>query len=309
MFGYFWTEKLGERKPGIMCPEIAERCLALDPKLILPHDSKAILKTPNPYLDSIVRLVHDDEYVDFVKNAYKNKERSLDSGDTRVTHDIFEQALLSASSGCRAVDAICRGEMKRAFCVVRPPGHHANARRALGFCVFNNVAVAARHAQARMGVERVLTVDWDVHPGNGTQEVFWKDPSVFTLSFHEKGQFGASGSPDKIGVDEGKGFCLNVHFEKGTDRKIFVNTFRETILEVADSFRPEFIIISAGFDAHKLDIAAKQELLEEDYAEMTHIVRGVANEYAQGRLLSVLEGGYSVPVLARCVAAHCAAME
>ena len=182
-FGYFWNEKLSQRKTGLLCPESSERCTVLSPELFSGLQSKIEVFNFNSRDANILSLVHDPEYIKKVQTAHSTGLSFLDSGDTRVTSDLYDQALLSASAGCEAIDQILSKKLKTAFCAIRPPGHHANKFRALGFCVFNNLAIAARYAQANFGVRSVLTVDWDVHPGNGTQEIFWEGPTGLTLFF------------------------------------------------------------------------------------------------------------------------------
>ena len=180
--GYFWNEKLSQRQTGPLCPESSERNSVLSPRLFSGLQDKIQLCEFASRDAGLLSLVHDPEYIKKVQTAYAGGLRYLDSGDTRVTPDLFEQALLSASAGCEALDQIMANKINSGFCAIRPPGHHANRYRAMGFCVFNNLAIAARYAQSKFGIRSVLIVDWDVHPGNGTQEIFWEDATVFTLS-------------------------------------------------------------------------------------------------------------------------------
>jgi acetoin utilization deacetylase AcuC-like enzyme len=305
---YLWTPQLAERNGGVLCPEVPARCQVLEPTQVFGAETevKAVDFLGRP--KEILYPVHNEEYVEFVRTAAARRVRALDSGDTRVTENIFEQALLAASAGPQAVDLVMKSQADTAFCAVRPPGHHANRMRALGFCVFNNVAVAAAYAQKQYFLSRVLILDWDVHPGNGTQEIFWEDPSVFVLSFHEKGQFAQSGSAEHVGGGAGEGFNRNVEFDPKTSQKDYRERFAFVVDEVFDIFKPEFVIISAGFDAHSRDPAASQTLEEVDYVAMTEIVLSHADKHCQGRCVSILEGGYNVPVMRDCVAAHCLAL-
>ena len=247
---------------------------------------------------------HDARYIACVRDAHSMNRRYLDSGDTAATPDVFDQALLAASAGCQAIDDICNGTIRRAFCAVRPPGHHANSIRAMGFCVFNNVAVAARYAQNRMNIERVLIIDWDIHPGNGTQEIFWEDPTVFTLSFHQEGLFQESGRPDLRGAGAGQGCNRNIPIPAGTEASAYLHMFEAVVEQIARQFEPELVLISAGFDAHRSDPASQLLLEERHFAKMTEVVVRQTIGFTGDRLVSLLEGGYNPPVLTSCVAAH-----
>ncbi len=302
--GYFWNGELARRKAGVLCPEVPARIELCAPHLVLDPSWSAQHYDFVSRDSSILSPVHSVEYIDFVRTAYQQKKRALDSGDTRVTPDIFPQALLAASAGCEALDKILQDEILRAFCCVRPPGHHANATRALGFCVFNNAAVAARYAQAQ-GLSKILIVDWDVHPGNGTQEIFWEDDSVFVLSLHQDGLFGESGSAHWQGQGNGLGFTRNICFPEGTGGDVYIPRFRQELFSVCTDFLPRLIILSAGFDAHQRDPAANIQLSTEDYGQLTRIICEAAQKYCHNRLLSLLEGGYNVFSLVDSVKEHC----
>lgn len=303
-FGYYWTAALAERDTGWSCPEKPERVKVLSPDKIVDERAGVAHFDFQAKDASLLSLAHDDCYVASVQDASTSNRRYLDSGDTMVTADIFTQALLAASAGCAAIDDICTGRILRAFCAVRPPGHHANRVRALGFCVFNNVAIAARYAQTNYGVGRVLIIDWDVHPGNGTQEIFWEDPTVFTLSFHQADLFPETGRHDLCGGGAGVGFNRNVPYPPGTDAETYLRTFESILEKITRDFRPELVLISAGFDAHRHDPASKLQLEQRHFAEMTDIVLRHAGGTAGGRILSVLEGGYNPIGLANCVTTH-----
>ena len=303
-FGYYWTAALAERDTGWSCPENPERIKVLSPDRIVDEKVGVAHFAVQPKEASILSLAHDDCYVTAVEEAHDSRRRYLDSGDTMVTSDVFTQALLAASAGCAAMDDICTGKILRAFCAVRPPGHHANRVRALGFCVFNNVAIAAKYAQANYGVGRVLIVDWDVHPGNGTQEIFWEDPAVFTLSFHQADLFPETGRIDLRGGGAGAGFNRNVPFPPGTDAATYLQTFEAILEKTTRGFRPELVLISAGFDAHRHDPASNLLLEQRHFAEMTDIVLRHTKGATGGRILSVLEGGYNPIGLVNCVTTH-----
>jgi acetoin utilization deacetylase AcuC-like enzyme len=217
-------------------------------------------------------------------------------------------AYWAAGGALAAVDAIMNKQVEHVFCAVRPPGHHAEAGHAMGFCLFNNVAIAARYVQKKYGLTRVLIVDWDVHHGNGTQHSFEDDPSVLFFSTHQFPHYPGTGRESERGRGAGEGFTINVPMEAGEGDEEYRAVFRKSLLPAADAFKPEFVIVSAGFDAHKDDPLASMELTEEGYADLTGIVAGIAKRHAEGRILSSLEGGYHLTSLAASVDRHIQAL-
>ncbi len=306
--GYYWSPRLSQRDTGFSCPEKATRNEALAPSKLADWPAELTHFEFEARGDEILSLAHDPQYVAKVRKASGSSQRHLDGGDTVATADTFDQALLAASAACNAIDDVYAGRITRGFCAVRPPGHHANRIRAMGFCVFNNVAIAARYAQSRHGVERVLIVDWDIHPGNGTQEIFWEDPTVFTLSFHQDNLFAESGRHELRGAGEGEGFNRNITFPPGTDAGTYLKSFEMVLESILGQFRPELVLISAGFDAHRSDPASSLLLQEDDFARMTEIVLRHSMPFTEGKTVSVLEGGYHPAILAKCVATHVRAL-
>ncbi|MCH8075759.1 MAG: histone deacetylase [SAR324 cluster bacterium] len=303
--GYFWQAGLERRRTSLVCPEKPERCAVLMPERIFRAAGVAgRAETFAARGESILRPVHERVYIEKVKTAHRAGMRYLDAGETEVTADVFEQALWAASAGCEAVERVLAGEFLAAFCAVRPPGHHANRHRALGFCVFNNAAVAAAHALSHPGIDRVMVLDWDVHPGNGTMEIFLDDPAVFTLSIHQAGLFPESGREDIKGRGAGEGFHRNVVIPPGTPTPDYLARFEQALAESVDAFAPALLIVSAGFDAHYGDPASKLGLDADSFAQMTRLALQATAPHTAGRTVSILEGGYNLSALVDCVAAH-----
>ena len=260
--------------------------------------------TPEKASQGLIQAAHTKEHFRRVEDAVENGESLLDA-DTVVSMRSFDAALFAAGGACRAVDAVMKGEAKNAFVNVRPPGHHATAQKAMGFCLFNNVAVAARYAQnAFKEVERVAVIDWDVHHGNGTQGIFYDDPSVFFFSMHQYPWFPGTGSRGETGVGRGLGSTMNIPLKAATKAKDQKLAFEAAIEEIQRKVTPDLIFISAGFDAHLADPLGQLQLEDEDFAAMTRVVKEWADEACEGRIVSVLEGGYDLATLGQTVAAH-----
>jgi acetoin utilization deacetylase AcuC-like enzyme len=203
---------------------------------------------------------------------------------------------------------VVKGEAKTAFCLIRPPGHHANAVKGMGFCVLNNVALAARFARRRLGIERVLIVDWDVHHGNGTQDIFYEDGSVFVFNTHQSPWYPGTGAAHETGAGAGKGTTLNCPFPAGSGRTEILGAFETKLVPAMEKFRPQLVMISAGFDSREGDPLGNFLLTDKDFADLTKIVRGIAAKTADGRVVSMLEGGYNLVGLASAATAHVAAL-
>jgi acetoin utilization deacetylase AcuC-like enzyme len=258
-----------------------------------------------PLTEDVVKQVHHPEVVARVRQAAELGGDWLD-GDTFVSAASFDVALAAAGACVSAVDAVLAGTDRTALCLVRPPGHHATQAQSMGFCLFNNIALAAHHAKTVHGLTRVLVVDWDVHHGNGTQDVFYEDPEVMFFSIQRFGQgfYPGTGDADETGRGRGLGYTRNEPIRFGTRRADYHGCFRNALEESADRIKPELVLLSAGFDAHRDDPIGSLGLETEDFAVLTREVLEVARAHAGGRLVSCLEGGYNLDALAESVEAH-----
>lgn len=244
---------------------------------------------------------HTDKYIKIVQRDVKSGLTTLSTGDVQICPKSYAVALRAAGAVLTAVDLVMNGTAQRAFCVVRPPGHHACSDQGMGFCIFNNIAIGARYAQEKYKIKRVLIVDWDVHHGNGTQEIFHHDSSVFYFSTHQYPLYPGTGAADDVGV----GATLNVPITVSkTSRDEVLNAYEKTLQDEMEKFRPELVMISAGFDAHEEDPLGGLRLKTEDFATLTRSVIKVADKYASGRIVSVLEGGYNLKAIAAAAKAH-----
>lgn len=252
--------------------------------------------------EQICRL-HRGTYFDLLKEYAAGGGGRIEA-DTVVSERSFDVALLAAGAACDAVRRVIAGEDKSALCLVRPPGHHALPQGPMGFCLFNNIAIAAKSAIVEHRLDRVLIVDWDVHHGNGTQEMFWEDDQVGFLSIHRFPFYPGSGDKDEIGSGRGLGYTCNLPIAYGTPRDEILSTLQSHLEEFAAKVRPQLMLISAGFDAHRQDPIGSLQLETEDFATLTRMVRDVAEVHCGGRIVSVLEGGYHPQRLAESVAVH-----
>ncbi len=259
---------------------------------------------PRADLDDCIRTAHRPLHLERLQRAIPAAGLFGLDADTWVSPGSLIAARMAVEGVLDAVDAVMAGRVNNAFCAVRPPGHHAESGRAMGFCLFNNVAIAARYAQRRHGIARVLIVDWDVHHGNGTQEIFYTDPSVFYFSVHQSPLYPGSGRRDEIGAGPGEGYTMNRPLPPGSGDAEYGALFETDLDRAVRGFQPGLILISAGFDAHRDDPLAGMDLTADGFAALTARVRVWADRYAAGRIIACLEGGYHLEALPRSVAAH-----
>lgn len=262
------------------------------------------LLKPAPAALEWITAVHTPEYMARVEKDCRERLGYVDTTDAPAGSNTYEVALAAAGGVLGAIDAVMDKRIQSAFCAIRPPGHHALKDRAMGFCFFNNVAIAARYIQKKHKLARVLIVDWDVHHGNGTQAIFYEDPTVFYFSAHQAPFYPGTGDADEKGQGRGRGFTLNVPLRAGCGDADYRKVFEETLRPAAAAFRPDFVLVSAGFDAAKGDLLGGMKITPEGFAGLTRIVKQIANQSCQGRLVALLEGGYNGDALAASVEAH-----
>jgi acetoin utilization deacetylase AcuC-like enzyme len=301
----FYDPTVLKHEPTADHPESPKRAPAvMNAVHAIERQGRLSIGTPRPATEDQILLVHTRESVDRVRAEIMAGRRELSTGDTEISPGSFVAALAAAGTVTSAVDAVIGGGPRRAFCAVRPPGHHASQSRGMGFCLFNNIAIGARHARRRYGLERILIADWDVHHGNGTQAVFWNDGSVLFFDTHQHPWYPGTGSPDEQGDGKARGLIMNHPFPAGSGRREIVGVFRTDLVAAADRFRPQLVMVSAGFDSRLGDPLGQFTLNDADFAELTDVVIAIAERHAGGRIVSVLEGGYSLDGLARGVSAH-----
>jgi len=286
-------------------PERPERVLAIQDRL---RDGGVLAELevlqPEPVETRWLREVHSPDYISRVEQACADGRPVVDSADTAISPGSWKAALLAAGGALQAVDRVMSGEWANGFVSCRPPGHHAEHNLAMGFCLFNNVAVAAAYLRARHGLDRVAIVDWDVHHGNGTQHIFEDDPSVFYASLHQWPLYPGTGRAQERGRGAGVGATLNCPMDPGAGDDAYLKVMEEQVLPALAKFAPQAILVSAGFDAHRDDPLSATMVTEEGYRRMSRLLLDLAADACQGRLVSMLEGGYDLRALAASVEIH-----
>lgn len=294
-----------KHQTGALHPESPERLKAcLEALKHSQYYEKLYKIVPTPATEEQVAYVHDRDYIQFVKAS--SEHGGMLDPDTVVSKGSFDIALLAAGGALRAADAVMDKKVDNAFCLIRPPGHHALPKSGMGFCLFNNIAITAKYLQKERGVQKVLIVDWDLHHGNGTQEIFYDDDSVFYFSVHQYPYYPGTGAADKTGIGKGLKFTLNVPMSPLNSSEDYIQTFENVLKPAAYDFKPDFILISAGFDAHEDDPLGQMRLTTECYGKLTEIVCEIADNTCDGRIVSLLEGGYNLKALSSSVVEHIA---
>ena len=307
--GFLYDAIYLQHDTGANHPERSERLTTIVQRL----EQKGLLESlvrlkPAPASLEWITTVHTAEYVDRVRKSCQAGIGYVDSPDAPASRGSYEAALNAVGGVQVAIDAVVQRKITNAFCAVRPPGHHALKDQAMGFCLFNNVAIGANYVQKKHKLAKVLIVDWDVHHGNGTQAIFYDDPTVFYFSVHQSPFYPGTGNADEKGEGKGLGFTRNVPLAAGSGDADYAKAFKEQLEPAALHFKPDFVLISAGFDAAEDDLLGRMKVTPETFAELTRIVKRIAERYCHGRLVSVLEGGYHLDSLAACVEAHARAL-
>lgn len=253
---------------------------------------------------SEILLAHEHYYHDLVYRDVESFADQLRTGDTAICEESYDVALEATGAVLEAVDAVMNGIVSSAFCAVRPPGHHATATRGMGFCIFNHIAIAARYAQKRHRLGKITIIDWDVHHGNGTEAIFIEDPTVQYISLHERDIYPHTGPATETGHGKGQGFTLNIPLPGNSDGKLALQAWDDLITPAVDAFQPDFLLISAGFDARVDDPIGGLRWTDETFAEMTRRCVALATKHCDGRIVSMLEGGYNPKGLASAAIAH-----
>ena len=266
--------------------------------------SRLVELKPTPAPLDCIETVHSHEYIERARKSCEGGAGYLDSLDVPISRRSYEAALMAAGGMLTAIDAVMEQKVTNAFCAVRPPGHHALENKAMGFCIFNNIAIGARYIQKKHQLPKILIVDWDVHHGNGTQAAFYDDPNVLYFSVHQYPFYPGTGSQAERGAEKGLNYNINVPLPAGSGDEEYVNAFEQTLAPAALAFSPDFVLVSAGFDAHKEDLLGAMKVTQQGFAKLTQIVKNIAEKSCAGRLVSILEGGYGLEGLAASVEAH-----
>ncbi|NIR29482.1 MAG: histone deacetylase [Gammaproteobacteria bacterium] len=303
--GFVYDPRFLEHQTEAGHPERAERLVAtMDFLKRQPWFSALERVVPQPADRAWVEQVHSAEYIARASEACRRGFSHLDVLDVSISERSWDVALLAAGAALALGDRVIAGQIRNGFALVRPPGHHAERATALGFCLFNNVAIVTRYLQKAHGLDKILILDWDVHHGNGTQHTFEEDPSVLYVSLHQYPFYPGTGAASETGIGRGAGATLNCPMAAGAGDEEYEAAFAQRVLPRIEEYQPEAVVVSAGFDAHRADPLANISLSTEFFRWMSERMLEVAETHAQGRLISLLEGGYNTAVLPQCIAEH-----
>ncbi len=307
--GYLLDDRYLLHNPGTRHPESPKRLVAIQQMLeaLSTIDQWQQLQPRRASFDEL-ELIHNPGHVERIERAAKCAPSYLDF-DTSVSSESYQTALLAAGGVLQCVDSVCSGKLRRVFAFIRPPGHHAGRESARGFCLFNNIAVAAAYARLKYKLKRLAIADIDVHHGNGTQSCFYSDPSILYISSHQFPFYPGSGNFDEVGKDEGKGYTVNFPLPEGTGDSSFVPIYSKIVSLILDQFAPQLILVSAGFDGHFSDPLGGLSLTHVGYASVAASLMLAAERWCDGKICFVLEGGYSLQALKDCIRAIMVEME
>jgi acetoin utilization deacetylase AcuC-like enzyme len=300
---YLYDHVYMQHKTGWGHPEKPDRLKSINESLkAAAYYKDLVMIRPSMPDMKHIEAIHSTSYIQRVKKEIEDDGISyLDSMDTGVCGDSYDVALKAVGGSLTMCDAIMEGKAKNGFCAIRPPGHHAEWDYAAGFCIFNNIAISARYLQSEYGITRIAIVDWDAHHGNGTQHSFESDRSVLYISLHQYPHYPGTGSPSENGSGPSKGYTLNIPMRAGSGDNEYTLAFQDQIVPALHEFRPDVLLISAGFDAHRRDPLSSIMLSSETYGMFTKMLMSVAEAYSQGRVIAFLEGGYDLSSLAESV--------
>lgn len=302
--GFVYSTEYSKHSTEVNHPECAERLKAILERLTKSGILAKLEKiTPEPVKEEWIETIHEKNYIESVKKYCESGIQLVDF-DTQISEESFDIAKLAVGGVLKAIDKVEGGEIQNAFCAVRPPGHHAEANRIMGFCLFNNIAIGAKYLQQKYGLKKVAVVDFDVHHGNGTQNSFYNDETVLFISSHQVPLYPGSGMEFERGTGKGEDFTLNIPLKpESEDIHILEKYFKQVVPKLED-FKPEFILISAGFDAHVLDPLSNLRISTECFGKITQMLKNVAEKYCEGKIVAALEGGYNLKALGESVESH-----
>jgi acetoin utilization deacetylase AcuC-like enzyme len=296
---YLYDDIYLQHDTGYAHPECPERLQSINNKIKSLPFYNDLIKVEKKKADyKYIEMIHDRQYIERVKAEIESGNRFLDSMDTVVSSMSFEAALFAAGGCLNMCDVIMSKKANTGFCAVRPPGHHAERNYAAGFCIFNNIAISAKYLETEYKLKRIAIVDWDVHHGNGTQHSFESDPAILYISLHQYPHYPGTGAYTEKGTGEGEGYTMNFPMDAGSGDREYMEAFENDIVPALEKFKPQIILISAGFDAHASDPLSSIQLSSESYYKFTKLLQGVADKYSEKRIIAVLEGGYDLKALA-----------